>query len=58
VVFGVEYAISSRFGAFGEVGLAYSRTNGTRLGPANTLVDIIPSNFWSITNGIGLLFRL
>jgi hypothetical protein len=57
VVFGAEYAVSSRFGAFGEVGLVYSRTSGTRLGQNGVAIDFTPTNVWSTTNGIGLLFR-
>jgi hypothetical protein len=57
VVFGGEYAISRQFGVFGEVGLSYARTTGTSRGPGNSIIDVIPSNFWSTTNGIGFLFH-
>jgi hypothetical protein len=55
--FGTEYVLARRFSVFGELGVAYSRTTGSRVGPANDVIPMAPSGFWSLTNGVGLLFR-
>jgi hypothetical protein len=55
--FGAEYALGRRFGVFGEAGLSYGRTTGTRVGPAGESVPIVPSTFWSTVSGVGLLYR-
>jgi len=57
LLFGTEYAIRPRLGLFGEAIGSYSRTLGTRLGPANNVVSAPSSAVWSIGSGIGLLFR-
>ena len=58
VFFGTEYALGRRFGVFGELGLSYARTTGTRVGIAGESIPVVPSTFWFTTSGVGLLFRL
>jgi len=55
--FGAEYALGRRFGVFGETGLSYGRTSGTRLGPAGDAVPFGASTLWSTVSGVGLLYR-
>ena len=55
--FGAEYALGRRFGVFGEAGVSYGRTTGTRFGAAGEGILLTPSTFWSTLNGVGLLYR-
>ena len=56
--FGAEYSLSRRFGAFGEAGVTYTRTTGTRVNSqTNTAIDLAPSNSASTFTGVGLLLH-
>ena len=58
LLFGAEYSLSRRFGAFGESGVTYSRTTGTRLNSqTNTAIDVAPTNAAAIFSGVGLLLH-
>ena len=56
-LFGTEYTLARRFGVFGEVGLSYARTTGTRVTVTNQAIPLAPNTQWSTTSGVGLLFR-
>ena len=55
--FGTEYSLSGRFSVFGEAGLTYFRTTGSRLGVGNNTIQLNPTNSASIFNGVGVLLH-
>lgn len=57
VYYGAEYSLSRRFGVFGEAGVTYARTTGTRLGPSGEQIPIEPGNSTSTFSGVGLLLH-
>jgi hypothetical protein len=55
--FGTEYALSRRFGLFGETGLSYTRTSNSHVGITGEITSIPAATSWSTTENIGVLFR-